>query len=130
MGCSFMRFIKRMRAREFLLVVCKLPLLFGGQHAEFLLLDIGDLVWSGGREVVVILELRECAFFAESPGEVVVVSYEAHVVGVDCAKGGKAVADDGEERDEDVVNYVDDVVVPATDVDPAFLSCCQRFCRG
>lgn len=48
---------------------------------------------------------------------------EAHVVGIDGAEGGQAVADDGEEGDEHVVDYVDDVVVAPADVDPALASC-------
>jgi hypothetical protein len=50
---------------------------------------------------------------------VVVVGDEAHVVGVDGPERGQAVANDGEESDEDVVDYVYYVVVPAADVDPA-----------
>jgi hypothetical protein len=53
---------------------------------------------------------------------VVVVRDEAHVVGVDGAEGGEAVADDGEEGDKHIVDYVDDVVVAAADVDPALAS--------
>jgi hypothetical protein len=49
------RFIERMRAREFLLVVCELGLLRGGEHAEFLLLDVGDLVALRGGQVVGVL---------------------------------------------------------------------------
>jgi hypothetical protein len=79
-----------------------------------------------GREIVAVLKIRESAFPAEAPGEVVVVGYEAHVVGVDCAEGGQAIADDGEEGDEHVVDYVYYVVVAATDVDPSF-SCSMSF---
>ena len=58
---------------------------------------------------------------------------EAHVVGVNCAEGGQAVADNGKERDEHVVNYVDDVVVAAADVNPALALCQLELgwkCRG
>lgn len=48
---------------------------------------------------------------------------ETHVVGVDGPEGRQAVADDGEERDEHVVDYVDYVVVSAADVDPSFVLC-------
>jgi hypothetical protein len=51
---------------------------------------------------------------------VVVVGDETHVVGIDGAEGGEAVANNGEEGDEDVIDYVDDVVMAAADVDPAF----------
>jgi len=49
----------------------------------------------------------------------VVVGDETHVVGVDGPERGQAVANDGKESDEDVVDYVYYVVVPAADVDPA-----------
>jgi hypothetical protein len=61
------------------------------------------------------------------------VCYETHVVGVYCAEGGKPVADDGEERDEHVVDYVDYVVVSPADVDPALwnvLACFWRVRKG
>ena len=43
---------------------------------------------------------------------------ETHVVGVDCAEGGKAVSHDGKEGDEDIVDYVDDVVLSTAYTDP------------
>jgi hypothetical protein len=49
-------------------MVCKLPLLLGRQNAELLLLDIGDLVRLHGREIVVVVQAWEAAFFAETPG--------------------------------------------------------------
>lgn len=55
MCCCFVRFIKGVRAREFLLVVRELALLFRRQDAEFLFLDVGDLVCLHGGEVVVVL---------------------------------------------------------------------------
>ena len=45
---------------------------------------------------------------------------EAHVVGVDGAEGGEAVSHDGEEGNEDVVDYVGDVVFTTADADPAW----------
>ena len=36
-----------------------------------------------------------------------IVCDESHVVGVDAAEGGEAIAHDGEEGDEDVVDDVD-----------------------
>jgi hypothetical protein len=52
------------------------------------------------------------------------VGDEAHVVCVNGAERGEAVSHDGEEGDEDVVDYVDDVVFAAADVDPA---CCGWY---
>jgi len=52
---------------------------------------------------------------------------KAHVVGVNCAEGGQAVANNGEERDEHVIDYVDDVVVAAADVNPALALCQLRL---
>jgi len=51
----------------------------------------------------------------------VVVCDEAHVVCVDCTEGSHAVADDGEECNEDVVDNVNYVVVPAADIDPTWV---------
>lgn len=48
---------------------------------------------------------------------------ETHVVSVDGAEGGEAVADYCEEGDEHVVDYVDDVVAAAADADPAWWAC-------
>jgi hypothetical protein len=62
-----MRLVKRVRSSELLLMMCKLPLLLGSQDAEFLLLDIGDLVRLHGREIVVVVQAWEGAFFAETP---------------------------------------------------------------
>jgi hypothetical protein len=115
----FVRFVKAMRASEFLLMVREAFLLLGRQDAEFLLLGIGDLVWGHGGQIVVVGEIWEGFLAAETPSETVVVGDEAHVVGVDCAEGGQAVTDYGEERDEDVVDYVNNVVAAAADGDPA-----------
>lgn len=49
-----------------------------------------------------------------------VVRDEAYVGGVDYAEGGGAVAEYGKEGDEHVVDYVDYVVVAATDIDPVW----------
>ena len=49
-----------------------------------------------------------------------VVSDEAHVVGVNYTKRGQAISHDGEERDKDVVDYVDNIVFAAADIDPAY----------
>ena len=52
---------------------------------------------------------------------------EYHMVRIYRPKGSEAVANDSEQRHENVVNYVDDVVSAATDVDPA---CCPiRECE-
>lgn len=48
-----------------------------------------------------------------------VVRDEDHMVGVDCSEGGEAVAHYGEEGDEDVVDYIYDVVFSRADTDPA-----------
>ena len=55
MGGSLVRFVKGMRTSEFLLVMCEFFLLFRRQDAEFLLLDIDDLVSLHGREVILVL---------------------------------------------------------------------------
>ena len=49
----------------------------------------------------------------------VVVCYVDHVVCVDCAERGEAIAYYSEEGDEDAVDYVDDIDFSATtDVNP------------
>lgn len=48
--------------------------------------------------------------------------YKTHVVGIHYSERDKTVSYDGEESDEDVVDYVDDVVFPASNVDPAYCS--------
>lgn len=58
-----------------------------------------------------------------------VVGDEAHVVGIDYTKGGQAVSHDGEEGNEDVVDYVDNIVFAAADVDPAYLKGVGMFCE-
>ena len=68
MGGGLMRFVEGMRASEFLLVVGESLLLLRRQDAEFLLLDIGDLISLYGGEVVVVLQPRKSAFFPEPPG--------------------------------------------------------------
>ncbi len=45
---------------------------------------------------------------------------ETHVIGVDCAERCQAVTHYGKERDEDVVDNVDDVVTASTNANPAF----------
>jgi hypothetical protein len=67
MRSRLMRLVKRVGSSELLLMMCKLPLLLGRQDAEFLLLDIRDLVRLHGREIVVVLQAWEGAFFAETP---------------------------------------------------------------
>ena len=44
---------------------------------------------------------------------------EDHVIRVHRPKRGKAIADDGEEPDKDIVNHIDDVELLPADVDPA-----------
>lgn len=41
------------------------------------------------------------------------------MVGVYCTEGSKTIAHDGEEGDEDIVDYVDHVELSGADVDPA-----------
>lgn len=53
------------------------------------------------------------------PGEVMIVRDVDHVVRVNSAKGGKTVTDDGEKGDEDVIDYVDNIELATSDVDPA-----------
>ena len=45
---------------------------------------------------------------------------EAHVVGVNDSEGSETVAHDCEEGDENVVDYVDNVVLFASHIDPAW----------
>jgi hypothetical protein len=67
MRSRLMRLVKRVRSSELLLMMCKLPLLLGRQDAKFLLLNIGNLVRLHGREIVVVVQAWEGAFFAETP---------------------------------------------------------------
>ena len=46
------------------------------------------------------------------------MSDEDHVVGIPRPEGCETVAHDGEEGDENVVNYVDDIELFSADVDP------------
>ena len=48
---------------------------------------------------------------------------EAHMVCIDSSERGKAVSNNGEESDKDVVDNIDKVIFPATDIDPAYF--CQ-----
>jgi hypothetical protein len=49
----------------------------------------------------------------------VVVCDETHVVGIYRAERSKTVTYDREERDEDIVDYIDEVGFAVTDIDPA-----------
>jgi hypothetical protein len=80
------------------------------------------LVESQVREGIMIFEFCEIFFTAEAPSEMVVVRDEDHVVGVYCAERSKAIANYGEEGDEDVVDYVYKVVFAVSNADPAWYS--------
>jgi hypothetical protein len=114
-----MGFIIRMRILKLLLVMRQLPLLLRTQHRKLFFFRILDFFWLYCRQIVLVVQFRESFFFAETPTEVVVVRDEDHVVGVDCSEGGESVAHYGEEGDEDVVDYVYDVVFSGADTDPA-----------
>lgn len=47
---------------------------------------------------------------------------ENHMVGVDCAERGQAIAHDREKSDKNIVNYVDQVTLSAIHVNPAYCS--------
>ena len=66
-----------------------------------------------------VLELGKSFFSAETPGEMVVVCYEAHMVCVDGSERSESVTDDREESDEDIIDYIDEVGFAVTDIDPA-----------
>ena len=54
-----------------------------------------------------------------------VVRDEDHMIRVNGPKRGKAIADDGEERNKDNVDYIDDVELLPADIDPAYV--CDRL---
>jgi hypothetical protein len=75
-----------------------------------------------------VFEFCEIFFAAEAPSEMVVVRDEDHVVGVYCAERSKAIANYGEEGNEDVVDYVYEVVFAVSNADPAWHS--SQFWEG
>jgi hypothetical protein len=81
-----------------------------------------ELVESQVREGIMVFEFCEIFFAAEAPSEMVVVRDEDHVVGVYCAERSKAVANYCEKGDEDIVNYVYEVVFAVSNADPAWHS--------
>jgi len=119
MRSRLMRPVITMALAELVLVMHQLPLLFGRQHTELpigirLLLDTclgvrADFLLRALWKVVVVGEAWEVALFAEFPTEAVIVGDVDHVVGIDTAEGGEAVAHDGKETDEDAVYDVDNV---------------------
>lgn len=123
MCCCFVRLVEGVGLGELLLVVCEALHLCFVQDAELgFLFSHFNFFGLGSWEVVVVFELGEGLFAAKAPCQVVVMGDEAHVVCVDGAEGDEAVSHDGEEGNEDIVNYVHDVVFSTTDVDPA---CCE-----
>jgi hypothetical protein len=85
---------------------------------------IGLLIprWPHTGQVVSVLQFGEGSLPTAAPCHAVVVHYETHVVGIHYSERDKTVSYNGEESDEDVVDYVDDVVLPASNVDPAYCS--------
>lgn len=74
-------------------------------------------------QIVLVGELGKRLFAAFFPRQAVVVGDVDGVVGVDDAEGSEAVADYGEERDENVVDYVDYIDLFAADIDPTWGGC-------
>jgi len=48
-----------------------------------------------------------------------VVGDENHMVSVDEAEGYQSISHDGEESNEDIVDYINDIVFSSADIDPA-----------
>lgn len=125
-GGRFVGFVEGVRTRKFILVIHQSFLLLGREHTV-LTLDVPGFGVVGApnfgrslfRKVVVVLELGQISFTAQTPCEMVVVGDEAHVICVYGSKRSKTVTDDGEERYEHVVDHVDDIELTAADVDPS-----------
>ena len=47
------------------------------------------------------------------------MSYEAHMIGVDCSERGKTVSHDGEKSHKHIIDDVDDVSFPVSKINPA-----------
>lgn len=129
MRIRFVGLVKRVRAREFLLVMHEPSLLLRGEDAVlgyFVAagLHIGLLIprWPQTGQVVSVLQFGEGSLTSETPCQTMVMHYKAHMVCIDESERDKTVSHDGEESDEDVIDYVNDVVFPASNVDPAYCS--------
>jgi hypothetical protein len=68
MSTRFVRFIKTVTPREFFLMVREALLLQGREDAEFLLLDVRDLVWGDGGQIIAVGKLGEGFLTAQAPG--------------------------------------------------------------
>ena len=69
--------------------------------------------------VVLVFEIGEVSFAPDLPCQERVASNEDHVVGVDGSERGQPVTHDCEEGYEDVIDDVNNIGLPASDVDPA-----------
>lgn len=75
-----------------------------------------------GGQVVFVFQLWQLPLFADFLGQTVVMHDKDCVVGVPDAEWSETVAHDGEERNKNVVDDIDDVQSAGTEVDPAFAS--------
>ena len=122
-------FVKRVRIGKFVLVMHEFLLLCRGEQG---VLSIGDTVFdvlgvdflrTFFREIVVVLEFGKLLFSPETPGQVVIVRYEAHVICINNTERGETITHYREQGDQDVVDNIDNVVLLSTDVDPACVLC-------
>lgn len=115
-GVGFVRFVEGVRFGEFRLVVDEASLLDVAEDAEFILFVFGciapfdvDVDLAADGKVVFVLEGGKFPSFANSPGQMGIMSDENHVVSVDCSEGSQSVTHNGEESYQDVVDNVDHV---------------------
>lgn len=57
-----------------------------------------------------ILKRRKVSDFADFSGKMMIVGYEAHVVGIHGTEGSEAITHNSKEGDKDVVDYVYNIV--------------------
>lgn len=140
-GLGFVGLVEGVRFRKLVLVVFEFSLLFFREYAFFVFVFSNVLVGHGfgtnhgavvdhrssldvgidtrlNRKVILVLELRHLALFANSPSQMMVMSNVNHVICVDCTERCQTVTDDSKQGNQDVVDDIDNVGLTASNTDP------------
>ena len=132
-GRRLVRFVEGVRVAEFVLVMHQLFLLCGREYGKFV--SVVPVVVVGLRvghvdlgrrhigrpllgKVVVVLKSGEMPFAPKTPGKMVVVCNEAHMVGVDDTPWDQTVAHHREQGDQNVVDHVLNVRLTIANINP------------
>ena len=117
--------VERVRPRVLVLVVNKSFLLFRREHSVLRIKGSSFGIvrvcfcWSLLWQLIVIWKFGKVAFTTKSPGQMVIMRNEAHMISVYCSEGCKAITHDREQGNENVVDDVDEVALPTTNINPS-----------